>query len=99
MSLAVGPDFDGATYQPVPDHGRLTSQMLRVFQVMSDGRWRPLGEIAMTTGDPQASVSARLRDLRKEKFGGHVVERRARGERERGLFEYRLLPFGREVIE
>jgi len=84
------PPFDGETYEAEHDHGRLTAQNLRVWQVMRDGRWRTLQEIAEQTGDPEASISARLRDLRKPRFGGHAVDRRSRGERSRGLFEYRL---------
>jgi len=47
-----------------------------------------MNDIVWPTSHPEASVSARLRDLRKEKFGGHVVERRAV---KRGLFEYRVI--------
>jgi hypothetical protein len=36
---------------------------------------------------PLPSLSARLRDLRKQQYGGYRVERRSRG---RGLFEYRV---------
>ena len=57
---------------------------------MRDGAWRTLDEISVAVGAPPASVSARLRDLRKEKFGAHLVERRSRGERGRGLYEYRV---------
>jgi hypothetical protein len=96
--LHTGAHFNGPAYEPAHDHARLTGQILRVWHCMRDSRWRTLGEIAAVTGDPQASVSAQLRHLRKEKFGAHVVERRARGDRERGLFEYRLLPNGCEVI-
>ena len=85
-------DFDGATYDPDFDHARLTSQLDRVRTLMQDGQWRTLREIADKVGDPEASVSARLRDLRKEKFGAWRVERRRRGAPERGLHEYRLLP-------
>jgi hypothetical protein len=48
------------------------------------------GQLGRVTGDPQASVSAQLRHLRKERFGAHTVEKRARGERAHGLFEYRV---------
>lgn len=84
-------DFDGKTYSADFDRERLNAQCRRVFDVMRDGLWRTLSEIGMLTGDPQASVSARLRDFRKAKFGGFVVERRARGDRGKGLFEYRVL--------
>jgi len=84
-------DFDGDTYDREFDHERLGAQMRRVFMLMRDGRWRTLGEIEMMTYDPQASISARLRDLRKEKFGGHTIERQRRGPRENGIWEYRLI--------
>ena len=85
------PPFDGSTYEPEFDCERLGTQMRKVYRVMFDGAWRTLPELSEKTGYPQQSISARLRDLRKEKFGSHRVARRARGERVRGLFEYRLV--------
>jgi len=88
------PQFDGETYEPARDHHRLNAQLARVLSVVRDGQWRTLADLAQATGDPEASISARIRDLRKEKFGGYVVERR---HVERGLFEYRLVLSQREV--
>ena len=82
--------FDGPDYKPQFDRERLTGQIHRVYSAISDGHWRTLDEIATVTGDPQASISAQLRHLRKERFGSHEIEKRFRGERERGLWEYRL---------
>ena len=84
--------FDGPAYNPETDDVRLTGQIKRVFETMKDGQWRTLGEIELATGDPQASISAQLRHLRKPRFGSHVVEKRNRGDAEHGHFEYRLLP-------
>lgn len=70
------PAFDGDTFVPERDQKRLTLQHCRVLALMRDGQWRSLGEIRAVTGDPEASVSARLRDLRKPKFGGHTVNRK-----------------------
>jgi hypothetical protein len=83
--------FDGETYAPAFDHERLRGQAHRVYLLMADGSWRTLAEIAAVTGDPEASISARLRDFRKQRFGDHSVERQRRGEAIRGLWEYRLL--------
>ena len=80
--------FDGVDYQPTRDNPRLTSQYKRIFHLMKDGEWRTLGEIADDTGDPEASVSAQLRHMRKDRFGGHAVERQYL---ESGLHTYRLL--------
>ena len=85
------PDFDGATYERDMDLERLTRQLDKVFAVMVDGRWRTLAEISRTIGAPESSVSARVRDLRKEKFGRHKINRRSRGDRVSGLFEYQLV--------
>lgn len=79
---------DGETYDVALDGSRLAAQHQRVALLMADNVWRTLDEIAAITKDPPASVSARLRDLRKARFGRHVVERRRRS---RGLFEYRLV--------
>lgn len=78
-------DFDGRTYRPELDRGRLNKQLNAVRTLMSDGLWRTLAEIEHETGFPQASVSARLRDLRKSRFGNHTVNRRRRSQ---GLYEY-----------
>lgn len=90
--MSTLPHFNGAEYDSGYDQARLTNQLIRVFQLMHDQRWRTLQEIAAATGDPPASVSAQLRHLRKPRFGSWCVERRARGDRARGLFEYRVLP-------
>ena len=90
--------FDGPVYVPQHDLKRLTGQILRVFALMRDGRWRTLSEIEKTIGDPAASVSAQLRHLRKERFGAHVVAKRARGNRSIGLWEYRLTPTAKGLV-
>ena len=85
------PEFDGETYDPKQDKARLTGQILRVFNRLGDGdRWWSLAELSVQTGDPEASISARLRDLRKRRFGGHDIQRRRRGGVGTGLWEYRL---------
>lgn len=81
--------FDGNTYDPERDEERLKTQLFSVWGLMRDGKWRTLEEISNAVYCPQASVSARLRDFRKRKFGGHTVERAYAG---RGLFKYRLIP-------
>lgn len=95
--------FNGPEYASAMDKERLTKQIGRVYQCMSDGRWRTLSEIASITGDGESSISAQLRHLRKPKFGSHEVSRRPRGDRQHGLFEYRLeIPFvesGSELFE
>lgn len=83
--------FDGETFEPALDSARLTGQLKRVYRLMKDGRWRTLQEIGFLTQDSDASVSARLRDLRKDRFGAYRIDRRRRGDGKRGLFEYRLV--------
>lgn len=83
--------FNGPAYNAERDNARLVGQMLRVFELMKDGQYRTLREIAEATGDPEASISAQLRHLRKPRFGSHVVDRRNRGEAGNGLHEYALL--------
>jgi DNA-binding transcriptional regulator GbsR (MarR family) len=85
------PRFNGAVYDPRFDDARLTGQIRRVYIALSTGLWLTLGEIEEITGDPQASISAQIRHLRKERFGSHTIEKRPRGDRKRGLWEYRLI--------
>ncbi len=80
--------FDGRTYDAPRDGDRLNAQLQRVLHAMQDGGWWVLAQLSAATGDPEASVSARIRDLRKPKFGGHLVERRYVSS---GLWEYRLV--------
>lgn len=80
--------IDGKTYEPTLDYARLGKQMKAVYSLMRDGHWRTLQQIAALVEAPEASVSARLRDLRKRKFGAFTVDR-ARGEN--GLHWYRLV--------
>src|SRR6185295_2358510 len=79
--------FNGASYAPKLDDQRLRGQIARVYEAMKDEQWRTLSEIEALTNDPPASISAQLRHLRKERFGGFKIEKRARGKRENGLFE------------
>jgi hypothetical protein len=102
LVIDVTADFDGAEYIRSADHDRLGVQIARVFGLMKDANWRTLSEIADAITAPQASVSAQLRHLRKPKFGAHQVNRRARGDRENGLFEYQLIvaqPPRKEPVE
>jgi hypothetical protein len=94
------PVRDGATYDHARDGERLHCQHDRVFALMKDGAWRSLAAIASHTGDPPASVSARLRDFRKPRFtnlyGQTDLERRYVC---RGLFEYRLVLVRKDLFE
>lgn len=89
ITLAL--QFDGSTYEHERDGSRLAEQTRAVFSVMKDGQFRTLSLIAQMTGAPEASVSARLRDLRKSRFGGHTVNRRYVC---KGLFQYQLVVEG-----
>lgn len=80
---------DGATYVPEHDFTRLNRQARLVAEYMVQHGYCSLREISLATGQPEASISARLRDLRKERFGGHMVERRRRASA-RGTWEYRF---------
>ena len=86
----VGPaDFSGSDYDKDLDFPRLKGQMLRIYACLLPGEWWTLREIEEETGDPQASISAQIRNLRKEKFGSHVVERR-RNFFSAGTWEYQI---------
>ena len=80
--------FGGGTYDDGRDGDRLRAQLNRVWAVVHGGAWWTLHELSAATGDPEASVSARLRDFRKSKFGGHTVLREYLYN---GLWRYRLI--------
>ena len=87
FAMSFEENFDGRTYERERDHSRLAAQLGAVKTLMADGEWRTLGGIAAAVDAPQASVSARLRDLRKPKFGGWIVEREYL---HNGIWKYRL---------
>lgn len=82
-------DRDGSTFEHAYDFDRLNRQMRAVGEFMADGRWHLLHAIAAGVGAPEASVSARLRDMRKAKYGGFQIDRR-RDPDSKGLWWYRL---------
>jgi len=78
-------NFGGQSYDPVKDRERLGKQLCRVMDLMIDGKPRTLRQISDATHDPEASISARLRDVRKV-FGKDSLESiRVKG----GLWTYR----------
>jgi len=79
----------GQTYEHERDHARLAKQREAVWKWIRGGEWWMLWELQLVTNAPEASISARLRDFRKPKFGGHTIERRYVSD---GLWEYRLAP-------
>lgn len=82
-------DFDGQTISEDPDApARLTGQMLRVVECVRDGSWWTLPELARAAQGSEAAVSARLRDLRKQRWGSHTVERDYLGD---GVWRYRVI--------
>ena len=81
-------DFDGETFDQAQAGKRLARQLEAVRSLMSDGEWRTLAQIANACAIPEASASARLRDLRKLKFGALKVERRRANSN--GLWIYRV---------
>ena len=86
--------FNGSDYKPEIDNYRLGHQLSVIYNIMIDGKWRTLKELREITGFSEASISAQLRHLRKERFGRHKVERERMLPREHGLFKYRVLkPF------
>jgi hypothetical protein len=57
-------DRFGARFSHAFDYERLNGQQALVFKAMKSGRWLTLREIADETGQPEASISARIRDLK-----------------------------------
>jgi len=80
-------DRDGSTYNHDEDYDRLNRQMKDVFRAVADGAWHTPPELEDKTGHSWASISARLRDLRKDKYGGYIVEREYLA---KGLWMYRI---------
>lgn len=80
--------FDGSNYDHSRDSQRLGIQLSKIFNLMKDGIHRSLAQIESYTGEPQASISAQLRHLRKQRFGAHTVNKTYLGN---GLYTYQLI--------
>jgi hypothetical protein len=88
------PQFDGKTFSRSEDGSRLLTQQTATERLMHDGCWRTLPDIQQALrrvyglSATEQGVSARVRDLRKAKFGGYEIERRRRSA---GVWEYRMV--------
>lgn len=86
------PRFDSGVDLKPSDHVRLGAQLQRLLSVVTDEQWWTVeklqDEIFGRYGirDPQASLSAQLRNARKEKHGGYDIQRRRNG----NFYEFRL---------
>jgi hypothetical protein len=89
FAIRVCQKFDGETFDQDRDGPRLNRQCQTVFDLMQDRQWRTLREISRACNEPEASVSARLRDLRKTRFGSYDVQRQHVAA---GVWEYRVMP-------
>lgn len=81
--------FDGSTYDAARDEVRLSRQLQNVKQILSDNRWHTLAEISQRIGGSEAGISARIRDMKKSRFGSHKIEKKHIAN---GLWLYRLVP-------
>jgi biotin operon repressor len=83
-------DFDGASFERRVDGDRLRKQLNEVLKyLLAHEGWHTLAALHEALGYPEASISARLRDLRKPKFGGYEIARR-RAYAGSGTWQYRL---------
>lgn len=80
--------FQGESFDPARDGRRLSKQLDAVRTFMLDGKWHTLSEISEVAASPQASVSARLRDLRTPRGGSFIIQREYIAN---GLHQYRLV--------
>ena len=88
MPMSPQTRFDGSDYDHLRDDARLHGQLGRIWEVIKNGCWYTLADLATKTGAPEASISAQLRHLRKPRFGGHTIEKQRCPS---GQYEYRLV--------
>ena len=71
-----------------------TRQLGQVYAVMKDGKAITLWSLRCLIADKfnayhsETAISARIRDLRKPRYGAHNVETKRRS---KGVYEYRLI--------
>lgn len=82
--------FDGESIEG-RDVPRLIRMQDRVQGFMADGLWYLPEDVRKGLGLPEGTaITTRIRDLRKKRFGGFLVERRRHADGS-GRFEYRLV--------
>lgn len=88
--------FKGAMLEEC-DLPRLGRRARKIWDLMADGHWHDLNDIARQTGYPHSSVTACVRAFRYPENGGHTVEitRDAPGS---GTWLYLLVPASREEV-
>jgi hypothetical protein len=96
IDVVVNPDFDGDDYVADRDNARLTNQIDKVRMYSSEnnaGIYRVneclVKQIAADLKQPEPSVSAQIRNLRKDRFGARTVNREYRGN---GCYAFKLEP-------
>ena len=57
-----------------------------VKNIMGDGQWHTISEVAKRAKCPENTASATMRSLRRPSYGGNKLEKRYRY----GRFEYRI---------
>jgi hypothetical protein len=67
LDLHLPPCRARGPYLTEEDQLRLTGQRQIVFDCLSDGKYRSLQQISEATGEREASISARWRELRQMK--------------------------------
>ena len=78
----------GPAYEEAKDGKRIKKQheVIRDF-MLENTNWFTLAELHSLLQYPEASISAQLRHLRKEKFGSYKVDKRRRTV---GTWEYHI---------
>ena len=90
------PTFDSGVPLTKADHVRLGKQIKRVLSVLQEGGCWSVPQIHARiwqrygVHDPEPSISAQLRNLKKPKHGGYQIERT----REHNTFKFRLVTHG-----
>jgi hypothetical protein len=86
-------DRHGGTFSHAFDYERLNRQARVIYDLMRDGKARSLREISAETGEPEASISARLREYNQPVFSSAFIrmEKRRRPGLSRGTWEYWLV--------
>jgi hypothetical protein len=89
IDVVVNPDFDGDDYVADRDNARLTNQIDKVRMYMENAGYLTVKQIAADLKQPEPSVSAQIRNLRKDRFGARTVNREYRGN---GCYAFKLEP-------
>ena len=90
----------GTAFNEEDDGKRIRTQMqvIRDYMLANSKKYLTLKAIEIETGYPQSSISAQLRHLKKQRFGGYELRKERMSINNKGTYVYNLKQPAKEQL-